>query len=472
MKSRTIAVLTVGATGALALTLIGHEARGGEFGRGVRDIALCQLFDTSSWGRAGDIHAFSIQTDTWNVGDENLRWEEFTPFHPVMAQNLYRYRDGRFEQIGLSWIKHGFCALQQAGCGDCFVQGGCLDFLGVGCRDPYSSNLNGQQQRLGPRSEVNASTSEFPYPFTLGWEQEGDEIFKRIQVQDDDLDPLLNAGARYYIEGQILHAEEGASERRHNNATHEEVFPVAKGDTFDLGLGEKTVQLLPAIYAWQDNDPDVVIETVDADGRFHVAHRVYDNRDGTWRYEYAVHNLNSHRSARGFAVPIGSDANVLETFHRDVKYHSGEVYTNEDWTLNVGNDAVSWTGMTFAQNADANALRWGTMFNFSIVTDAPPVMGEVTLTLFRPGEPSEVTVSAMVPGQLALCAADFVNESFQPPPDGVVDGADLAFLLGEWGPNPGSLADIVTSSTFQPPPDGIVDAADLAFLLGEWGACP
>jgi hypothetical protein len=277
------------------------------------------------------------------------------------------------------------------------VQGGCLDFLGVGCRDPYSSNLNGQQQRLGPRSEVNASTAEFPYPFTLGWKQEGDEIFKRIQVQDDDLDPFLNAGARYYIEGQILHAEEGASERRHNNATYEEVFPMPNGDTFDLGLGESTVQLLPAIFAWQDNDPNVVIETVDADGRFHVAHRVFDNGDGTWRYEYAVHNLNSHRSARGFTVPIRNGAKVIDNFHRDVKYHSGEAYTNEDWTLDIRNKRVSWSGMKFNQNPNANALRWGTMFNFAIVTDAPPEMGKVTLTLFRPGGPSKIRVPAMVP---------------------------------------------------------------------------
>jgi glucose/arabinose dehydrogenase len=70
------------------------------------------------------------------------------------------------------------------------------------------------------------------------------------------------------------------------------------------------------------------------------------------------------------------------------------------------------------------------------------------------------------------CPADFVsNVTFQPPPDGVVDAADLAFLLGEWGPNPGSPADMVSNVTFAPPPDGFVDAADLAFLLGDWGPC-
>ncbi len=70
------------------------------------------------------------------------------------------------------------------------------------------------------------------------------------------------------------------------------------------------------------------------------------------------------------------------------------------------------------------------------------------------------------------CPADMVsNVTFQPPPDGVVDGADLAFMLGAWGPNPGSPADIVSNVTFQPPPDGVVDGADLAYMLGSWGTC-
>jgi hypothetical protein len=74
---------------------------------------------------------------------------------------------------------------------------------------------------------------------------------------------------------------------------------------------------------------------------------------------------------------------------------------------------------------------------------------------------------------VVACVGDFVSSAtFQPPPDGQVDAADLAFLLGDWGANPGSPADMVTSVTFAPPPDGVVDAADLAVLLGAWGACP
>ncbi|MBL9148293.1 MAG: hypothetical protein JNM94_06315 [Phycisphaerae bacterium] len=47
--------------------------------------------------------------------------------------------------------------------------------------------------------------------------------------------------------------------------------------------------------------------------------------------------------------------------------------------------------------------------------------------------------------------------------DGLIDGADLAILLGSWGPCLGCNADFDLS--------GMVDGADLAVLLGAWGEC-
>jgi hypothetical protein len=73
-------------------------------------------------------------------------------------------------------------------------------------------------------------------------------------------------------------------------------------------------------------------------------------------------------------------------------------------------------------------------------------------------------------GPSLLCLGDVVGSDFTPPADGVVDGFDLAVLLGEWGANPGSFADLV-GNDFTPPPDGNVDGFDLAVLLGAWGNC-
>lgn len=48
--------------------------------------------------------------------------------------------------------------------------------------------------------------------------------------------------------------------------------------------------------------------------------------------------------------------------------------------------------------------------------------------------------------------------------DGAVGTIDLLFLLGNWGPNPGSPADLDG--------DDVVGTSDLLILLGNWGPCP
>jgi hypothetical protein len=48
--------------------------------------------------------------------------------------------------------------------------------------------------------------------------------------------------------------------------------------------------------------------------------------------------------------------------------------------------------------------------------------------------------------------------------NGLVDAADLAMLLGGWGPNLNHPADFDGN--------GVVDGADLANVLGSWGPCP
>ena len=130
------------------------------------DVIVGALTGPSKWGTIGGITSYSIGTTSCNIGNQILNWVDNSTFHPVIGQNIYRLENGRFEQIGMSWLKHGFCALQGTLCGPCSpVGGGCETRLGIGCSDPYGSGLNGSQGGLGPRSEVNASTGVFLWPF-------------------------------------------------------------------------------------------------------------------------------------------------------------------------------------------------------------------------------------------------------------------------------------------------------------------
>ncbi|MCH9648920.1 MAG: hypothetical protein K0U98_11830 [Deltaproteobacteria bacterium] len=369
------------------------ELTGGPIGP---DVIVGVLPGTSSFGQVGNIVSYSVGTTSCNKGDAELRWEANNNNHPVIGQNLYRLKNDRLEQIGMSWLKHGFLALAGDACGLGCIPPGTGTRLGVGCSDPYSSGLNGSQSGLGPRFEVNATTGIFSYPFT-DQGQTGNAVYKRLQVHVDDVTPAMNAGALYFIEGHYIASDDAAAGNGLNNASYREV-------TVSAGLNLNTVgstqRERPAILAWPDTDPTVEIDTMDvpSDGRFTLATKVVDNLDGTWRYEYAVHNLNSHRSGRLFSVPVDPSVTVTDIGFRDVDHHSGEPWDTTDWPGTFSGGTVSWMTDTFTANANANALRWGTMYNFWFTANEPPAMTKVRLHLFRDGTPTFMTADTMGPG--------------------------------------------------------------------------
>src|SRR5690606_23493962 len=153
----------------------------------------------------GSVLAYSVGTVSCNIGDEPLDWIAESTRHPVIAQQMYRLHDGRIEQIGQAWLKHGLCALQNWMCGTCVPAGFfCEEALGVGCSDPYDVFLNGAQGGMGPKFEVNPATGGFNWPPTdLG--QEGDEIYKRLQVRESELTVF---DALYFVEAQYIHPQD------------------------------------------------------------------------------------------------------------------------------------------------------------------------------------------------------------------------------------------------------------------------
>lgn len=404
------------------------------------DVIVGDLMDLRHETSAGPIEgkrAYAVGTRSLNIGNKDLAWFSGTNQHPVIAQNMYRWKQdgserpgGRFEQIGMSWLKHGFTALANGGfCATCSFEPGHSsgNWLGQGCTDPYTASLNSTQTRLGPRSEVDAFTGNYPYDGSHPVGTGDSTLRKRLVVADDDVNPTLNAGARYFVEGHYIASDDAVAGNGLNNAAYREITVDANRNIafiadsvnrcpWDTHLpptsgatNTYTYCTIPAIYAWRRLDPAVFLAPVDvpAEGRFHVAAKVRDNGDGTWRYEYAVHNLNSHRSARSFAIPVPVGVTVTNAGFHDVDSHSGEPYATTDWTIDASAPGgISWATEEFTANADANALRWGTMYNFWFDADAGPVEGFATLGLFRPGTPSEVGIAVAVPGPLGSFFSD------------------------------------------------------------------
>ncbi len=477
-----------------------YATSGGIAGGGVPDVAVSRIGLLSSgsaddffyYGVFNNIHAFSIASTSCNVGSATAQWISghsggSAGKHPVIAQNIYRLLNGRFEQIGQSWLKHSFCAVSEFTCGAC--QPTSCPTLGIGCADTYWATLNGNQNGLGPRSQINPWPAVgVPTHTSYSTPTGNNTIRGRLQIHSDD----IKAGGQNFAEIlYITHDEPFA--QRYNNASWREVNlnlnPISMSG---VGAGQASVQFQKsAIMAWRANDPQVNIVNVDVpgDGRFHLGYRVTDNGNGTWHYEYALHNMNSDRSGQSFSVPIPGGVTVTNEGFHDVFYHSGEPYDGTDWPVTVGGGPVSWSTQDFSTNVNANALRWGTMYNYRFDADSPPTSVAVEVGLFKPGTPVSVIGHALGPTEPIANSPDLNG-------DGCVDSKDLTILLGAWcsavnDPNPPSppcenctqanldLADIAGAGGG--PPDGCVDSNDLTKLLGGWcsvaggnpcGTCP
>ncbi|MBS0196922.1 MAG: hypothetical protein JSR77_09200 [Planctomycetes bacterium] len=454
-------------TGAMGLTVNPCPTAG-------PDVFVARLTDIGYYGSTGAVTAYSVGTDACNNGDVPVIWIQNGVQHPVIAQNMYRLKNGRFEQIGQSWLKHGFSSTNSGTCGTCTQPPMGSQQLGVGCSDAYGSGLNGGQGYLGPRSEVNATTGAFLWPHGTG---DTGTIGMRLQVRTADVDPAQNAGAQYFAEAHYVTADDAQwtnggnpAVNGLNNATYQAIS--IPNTTSAPSLIGTVHRMSPGIQAWKDADPTVSITTADyvdtsmgtpgIVARFWVAGKATDNHNGTWHYEYAVYNHNADRAGGGFSIPVLPGVGVSGVGFSGTFAHSGEPYPNtaaniDAWPAAASSGAVTWTTpepYLPPNGANANALRWGTMYNFRFDADVAPVTGNASIALFKPGAISSVTAAGLpVPGN-PPCPADF-NQ------DGGIDGADVEAFFTSW-----ELGD--SSADFNH--DGGVDGADVEAFFMNWEA--
>lgn len=462
------------------------------------DVVYSEMGSIRNYGGVDGVQGYSLGSNTCNIGDQNLLWTNDGT--PGFAMNAYRLHDGRLEQIGQSWVKHACCAFAANGCGlGCNGQGG--NVLGAGCLDVYSAGFNGSFGGLGSRAGINAFTGTFsPLDF-----QSGSVIFRRLQIKESDMDSTNFSDALYFLEGVYVGTDDALSGNAMNNASYKRAT-LGGGFTLNESGGMNAGE--PAINAWRKhanglNQPDNSIEIHEVDvpneGRFHAASRASDNGDGTWRYTYAVFNLNSHRSGGSLSVPIGTGVNVSNVGFSDVDYHSGDPYDNTDWNSSVSSDSVTWSSPeTHAENANSNALRWGTMYTFWFDADAEPTTTDISLGLFMPGDPAAVGWEGVAPaaacvapnfvageagvsfaqrafdgyidpraesndGKVTNLGVDQVTFEFNTPVQGLHGSLLISFMVTDTGGSPPAIADVQSE-------DGQTVTVFLEdhITLGEW----
>jgi hypothetical protein len=391
------------------------------------DIIVGDLPDMVQVGSTGSQVGLGVATTSCNIGDQPVDFHALPETdHPFFPQNLYRMSGGadntaRFEQVGQAWIKHAFGADELDECNVGCDTSNCVQFsqLCPGCADPYLADENGWYDLLGSRAWVNPFTGAFPpgpspYPSSNHTGHNHDGASHRIRVNVDDLNTTLNPGATYFAEAAYLTAQEYAWCQSHpgqcnmyNNASHRQ-FLVSGTTNFTFSPVGVTGRMQPAIMAWTNATISPQLQPDPGnDGVWYLGYKVTNPSTGTWHYEYAVYNYNLDRSIQSFSVPLGAGANLSNIgFHAPPQEpgwandgtFNNQGYSSTPWLVTQASDSITWNSETFAQNQNANAIRWGTLYNFRFDADQPPQNANATISFFKTGSPITVAIQAPAGG--------------------------------------------------------------------------
>ena len=382
----------------------------------VGDVVGLAQFGSSSGTQVG----LSVGTDSCNIGTVSLNWFQLPANdHPTIPQNLYRMSGGatsseRFEQIGQSSVKHAFAALTGNLCNLGCQNPGTQTLLGSGCSDPYSASLNsgGGGNALGSRSWINPFTGAYPRgdsatpPNSHGGHTHTGPSH-RILTEINDLNPTLNLGATYYAEAQYVTPHEFAwcqanpGQCNMNNNVSYRQYTVSGTTSFSFSPAASTVRTKAAIVAWTGSTQTTINPAPGLDGIGTIAYKVTNTSPGIWHYEYAIYNQNIDRAIQSFSVPIGVGITLTNVGFHAPPQHPGSAfdgtfgnagYSNTPWASALLGGAITWSTETFAQNQNANAIRWGTMYNFRFDSNNPPITENATIGFFKTGTPIKVKV--------------------------------------------------------------------------------
>ena len=130
---------------------------------------------------------------------------------------------------------------------------------------------------------------------------------------------------------------------------------------------------------------------------------------GVWHYEYAVFNMKLDRAIQSFSVPVGPGVNISKMpvsraasnspASRMMARWGDAGYSSTPWCY-VDNITdlkffITWSTETFATNQNANAIRWGTLYNFRFDADQVLNFTNATVGFFKTGfSPAGVVVQA------------------------------------------------------------------------------
>src|SRR5262245_2790227 len=194
-----------------------------------------------------------------------------------------------------------------------------------------------------------------------------------------------------------------------NNASYRQ-YSVSGTTSFTFTPLCSTVRTQLAIMAWASTagaSVDQIQPDPGNDGIFFMGFKVTNPSLGVFHYEYALYNQNLDRGIQSFSVPVGPGVNISNIgFHAPPQEPgwpndgtlNDQGYSSTPWTVTHATDSITWNCEAFAQNQNANAIRFGTLYNFRFDADQAPNLTDATVGFFKTGSPMVVVVQA--PGQV------------------------------------------------------------------------
>jgi|CXWL01.1.fsa_nt_gi hypothetical protein len=339
------------------------------------------------------------------AGTADVPWYQkntgsFPPYnndqHPYLVWAMFRLKDGAFEMLGQSGVKHAFLTVN-SGCGCAsghilWAANGAAGHPATGCADTYGTGTNNSSGSQGLRSKIN--------PFTGIWTNSGDDFTgfdnprdRRLGVIDADLDQVE---ARYFFDSWYVVREDI---NIFNTIGWREIDPSFGGSTWSFGLLTGLTGG-PAVDAWVNpaapgagNDSD---RHKSDSGELTVAVKTTDAGGGNTHFEYAVYNHDFYRKLDSFEVPIPVGASVTNIGFHDIDTNAGN-----EWTATVLAGRIRFDAPA------GNELDWGTLYNFRFDVDTTAIQGQLTLGIANPGTAQNLLVTTLVPN--APAAAIFAD---------------------------------------------------------------
>ncbi len=372
---------------------------------GDQDVALVGIGSVGQWARGNGLVAISPSATLRNVGTANVPWYSkfsgtFPPYgndqHPYLIWGIYRIKDGRFEQIGVSGVKHAFLTTN-TGCdpGACTgsgAPGGSGHILGLGCQDTYSQGNNNSTGALSFRSEIQSALGLWNHTGSH-FDQDGNGIQDHSGAGETFLDhganvlesDLQTAASSYYLDAWYVVRDDI---NIFNTMGWRQITPAFNGSIWTFATPTLLVNG-PAVNAWvsETAPPAGSMNAVltQPDGHLRVVVKTTDLGGGQTRYEYAVVNHDFDRQVGSFFVP------TLGTAVTDLYFHDVDRNAGTDWTATQNANGITWT------KVGADGLDWGTTFNFGFTAPTAPVAAYAMLGAVEAGDPAHLSIATLAP---------------------------------------------------------------------------